>query len=302
MAIGGLALLLVIAMAAGTFVVTGALNPQADPTPSGTPQTPSTSPSVTPTPRPTSVDQATPTSRPTPGYRGTGQVDNVLYNASWQRDSGREYCPEVVALEPMRDKPEASLTRIVDCLVRLHSQVLQPYGITIQAPKVKFYRGEISSPCGMIEDSSLGSLCLRDETLYFSLNAAESRTEGYATNKLGYFWIAAHEFAHYVQMRAGIIGAGRNSGDNLTSRRIELQANCMSGMVLGAVWSQIGGTANSHLGMHRFFRDIYGDQAPGQGTHGSPDSTIAWYDRGFTWEWAAFTNCNTFAARPPELR
>lgn len=298
--VGVLVLVLALVGGLGAVAVRGLVfgDETSGPTPSGTPfgtVAPTTAPST-----PTTADGATPTSRPTPGFRGTGRTDNVLYNAAWERDSGSQYCPDMKLMTPATEDARTSLLAIVGCLVSLHQQVLRPVGITIDTPEVKFYRGETTTPCGRIEDSSLGSLCMRDETLYFSLNAAESRSEGYASNPLGYYWIAAHEFGHFVQMRAGILAGG--TGDKLTSRRIELQANCMSGMFMGAVWSQIDGDPAKHQGMHSFLRRIYADQAPGQGTHGTPDSVITWYDLGFKWQWASFLRCNTFTAKVPEVR
>ncbi len=297
--LGAVTLVSVLALVAGAGVVRILLGSQADTRSTPTIGTTRVTPSPSGT-RPSTVDGATPTTSPTPGFRGTGRSDNVLYNVAWERDSGRKYCPALGPMEPTTAAPQASLRETVDCLVTLHRQVLSPVGITIDSPEVEFFRGQVTTPCGVIEDSSLGSLCLRDKTLYFSLNAAESTTDGYADNPLGFFWIAAHEFGHYVQLQAGMLTAG--TGDNLTSRRIELQANCMAGMFMGAVWSQVDGNAEKHLGMHDFFRRIYGDQAPGQGTHGTPDSTITWYDHGFTWQWASFQRCNTFTAKIPELR
>lgn len=249
---------------------------------------------------PTSLEP-TPAGASFPKYNGSGATDNVLYNIGWNRDAALATCPTLTRNAPQHDDASTknSLTVIIHCLVSLNAPALAEYEIDVPTPKIVFYKNSAETACARITDGEIGSLCTSDQTLYFSLNAARS-APGYADNPLGLYWIASHEFGHWLQYQTGILN---RVGDTLVeSRRVELQANCMAGMFLNAVWTQAGGNAAVLQTMTRSFRSIYGDEIPGEGTHGSPASATKWFDKGFAnGGRSSYAACNTFVASASDV-
>lgn len=294
--VGGVA---VVVLALAIVVAALALRPRpsAEPAPSQTPQAADTTDETIPREGPT-----TPVSSVFPKYNGNGPDDNVLYNISWPHDVATNACPGLGTYPPSTDADatKTAITRILDCLRRINEPRLAEYEIEIGMPPVVFYADSVSTGCGSsITADSIGDFCTRDGTLYFSLTALTSAP--LTANPLSLYWIAAHEYAHYIQHATAILQGDADSVAD--SRRLELQANCVAGMFFNAAWSRMSATDAMLAQTRTMFAAIYADEAPGQGTHGTPASTIAWFDKGFAAKGTShYAACNTFVAGLPQIR
>ncbi|WP_028708457.1 neutral zinc metallopeptidase [Propionicicella superfundia] len=301
--------ILVAAAVGGVVILVAGIALALQPRPQTHPsQAPST---VTPveSPTPPIADESIPPAGPTtpvgtvfPTYNGNGAEDNVLYNISWPHDAATAGCPALGAYRPGGADAEtkSAITAILDCLHRLNEPRLAEYEIQVASPPVVFSSDSVGTGCGSaITADSLGDYCGADGTLYFSLTALRSR-QAVTGNPLALYWIAAHEYGHYLQHATNIAGTGATS--TADSRRLELQATCMAGMFFNAAWTRMGATDDMLTQTHAMFTELYSGQTPGSGTHGTAASTQAWFDRGLAATTSGYAACNTFAAGPAEVR
>ncbi|MBK8460466.1 MAG: neutral zinc metallopeptidase [Micropruina sp.] len=189
---------------------------------------------------------------------------------------------------------------VIDCLLALHRPQAKAQGFTIDTPKFVTFAGTERTACGVIADEQVGVYCGRNKTIYIS-TVADDWKNTYRGARLGYLWVISHEFAHHLQASTGLL-RDSDSKDLKESRRIELMANCASGVFFGAVWTQLGGGPVEYKQLRSALQSTYANEVPGRGTHGSPASAVLWFDRGFKHEYAAYARCNTFRAPSSEVR
>lgn len=187
----------------------------------------------------------------------------------------------------------------VDCLTKTWGAALAPTGIDLRAPGVEV-EAVSSNACGVVP--------AKDEAVAFYCGAVIYMPRDRLLADAGlseaiHLQVLAHEFGHHVQDQAKILigadrrGAGLEANDPdqlLLSRRVELQANCFSGMFLASAVA--GGTiktatANAAV---RSFSEFLSSK-----THGTSKNQGKWGKSGFT---ANNTNvCNTWIAKPTEV-
>lgn len=187
----------------------------------------------------------------------------------------------------------------VDCLTKTWGTALAPTGIDLRAPGVEV-EAVSSNACGVVP--------AKDEAVAFYCGAVIYMPRDRLLADAGlseaiHLQVLAHEFGHHVQDQAKILigadrrGAGLEANDPdqlLLSRRVELQANCFSGMFLASAVA--GGTiktatANAAV---RSFSEFLSSK-----THGTSKNQGKWGKSGFT---ANNTNvCNTWIAKPTEV-
>lgn len=297
--VGGVAAVVVLALVIVAAVLAQRPRPSAEPAPASAQTQQVDVPTDETIPR---EGPTTPVSSVFPTYNGNGPDDNVLYNISWPHDVATKSCPDLGTYRPSADTgaTKTAITAILDCLRRINEPRLAEYEIEIGMPPVVFYADSVSTGCGSsITADSIGDFCTRDGTLYFSLTALTSAP--LTANPLSLYWIAAHEYAHYVQHATAILQQDADS--DADSRRLELQANCVAGMFFNGAWSRMSATDAMLAQTHAMFGRIYADEAPGHGTHGTPASTITWFDKGFAAKGTShYAACNTFVAGLPQIR
>lgn len=259
---------------------------------------------------PTATDASIPPAGPStqlpspfPSYNGNSADDNVLYNITLAHDAAVKACPELGTYRPKQsdEDTKAAIESALACLMALNTPALAEYEIELPDPTVRFYTDEVTTACGdAITDHSIGEYCMADKTMYFSLTALRTG-EGVSTNPLAIYFVAAHEFGHYIQHMTNIVAGTPTSATE--SRRIELQATCTAGMFINAAWTQSGATEQMIGQTHSMFDVLYADQAPGQGTYGTPETTSSWFDRGYAdGATSSYADCNTFTVSPGEIR
>ncbi len=267
----------------------------------------SRSASSTPSATDSSIPPAGPTTSvgsPFPSYNGNGADDNVFYNISVDHDSTKSACPKLGVYRPggSDEAIKAGITATLACLRALNTPLLAEYEIELPEPKLVFYSDSVNTGCGdTATAANIGEYCSKDQTIYFSLAAFRAGGK-VSKNPLSIYVFAAHEFGHYLQYMTNI---SRGVAEDATaeSRRVELQATCTAGVFVNASWTQSGATAAMITQTHQMFDVLYGDNAPGQGDYGTPETTTTWFDAGYAdGGTSSYADCNTFAAPLGEVR
>ena len=197
----------------------------------------------------------------------------------------------------------------MECLVR----VWQPPGTSAQyeiiRPTVTVYGDKITTKCGSVGVNAF--YCSADQQLYYS-NQLPNAIPTAAANKWTADIIMAHEYAHLLQGRTGISisthALAQRSGDKATEyafiRRLETQADCLSGMFIRAASTSLGVQQDDLEGIEATFVAI-GDDTLSQdpnvvGNHGLARSRLFWGRRGIGT--SAVGDCNTFVAPANQVR
>ncbi|WP_166678483.1 neutral zinc metallopeptidase [Kribbella voronezhensis] len=190
-------------------------------------------------------------------------------------------------------------TELLGCLNRAWAPVIRKAGFTFKPPKLVVVKGKSpSSPCDT--DDSDAYYC--GDTIYVDATAF---LDGWRYNQgetLAYLtFLLDHEYGHHIQALTGILRAEYQwqlplSGVDLSlqgSRRIELQANCLSGVSLGAdqdTYLLGNQDLTDWQALVRNFIDPKRD-------HGSTENAANWSLTGY--DTANPKACNTFTAPTP---
>ncbi len=195
------------------------------------------------------------------------------------------------------------------CLDAAWRPVLEQAGLPFSSPAIEFPEGtNWSSPCGSVaggEGAIAAFYCGENNTLYMPF--AGLQTEQYGAHPGVYLALIAHEYGHHVQAMSGVLDAyaqarydaGADSAPGLQlSRRLELQAQCFSGMFLAATYSR-GSVDDNILTEARTSQDRGDHNAGRPRDHGTDAHTESW------WEQGAQKNrtyqCNTWKSPPADV-
>nr|WP_245633919.1 neutral zinc metallopeptidase [Amycolatopsis jejuensis] len=247
-----------------------------------------------------------PTSSPGPTISSTGPHKILeLANHPILQDRNAGLQNMVCTLPPWvstQDGAEAFFTAASKCLDAVWGPFLTAYHLPFTPPALHFPTGpSFDTECGTIQVGIATAAYYCENNLYVPFKGLQ--TDQYGNNPGVYLALFAHEYGHHVQEVAGIMdaawqkiyAAGQNSPEGLEmSRRKELQAQCFSGMFLGAHVDR-GGTVT---------RDMYNKAWNDQETRG--DNTSKSHDHGTNAHYAQWwragakdnriADCNTFAA------
>jgi predicted metalloprotease len=182
----------------------------------------------------------------------------------------------------------------IACLDAMWSRMLGAVDLPFRSPNLSVPRSlsESSTPCGSGGTSTgvTPFYCPANNTIYMPMDRIEIQVWG---NHPGpYLSILAHEYGHHVQNLAGIseafgnqrYDAGADSAAGLElSRRMELEAQCFSGMFLGSA-SVSGGSVDKNLYNEAWNAQDRGDDYArnGKRDHGSAKHNISWWQHGAT--------------------
>jgi predicted metalloprotease len=207
-----------------------------------------------------------------------------------------------------RPSTKAGVTKyaqaMLPCLNKSWAPTVREAGHEFRAPKLVLFKGDSpTTPCsGQTGDAFY---CGTDETIYLSWT---TEVEQYAESdhtwaRIDLAATVAHEYGHHVQQLVGILDASQSredaasseAGKLLESRRVELQAECLSAVYLGADadWFPVEGRIyDKWLWRAKHHGDEYSEDHIRD--HGSRKSTATWSVRGF--ENPEPQSCNTFTA------
>lgn len=175
------------------------------------------------------------------------------------------------------------------------------------------YKDVTQSPCGSASGATGPFYCPGDRKVY--LDTAFFNTMSQQLGASGDFamaYVVAHEIGHHVQDELGILGKANQlraqvseSESNAISVRIELQADCLSGIWARQVQQQFGAiekgdfeeavNAAKQIGDDTLQRNAGRYPMPESFTHGTSAQRSDWFVKGL--KSGKLQSCDTFGAK-----
>ncbi|NLT31107.1 MAG: hypothetical protein GXX86_11750 [Propionibacterium sp.] len=198
---------------------------------------------------------------------------------------------------------QVMLNDLTACLMRVWDRPMTEQGVTMFRPKLTVYTGDIETACGVKPgDEPNAFYCGADQMLYYNYTLhTHPDTRSVGDTPFGIEAVMAHEFAHFLQGRTGIMGAyallrypepESEFAYNL-SRRTELQADCWTGEWVRANQRATGLDEAAIQAVSGVFSQMGGH------THGKGENRQGWYLRGS--ESTTIGTCNTWSASDDEV-
>jgi len=235
-------------------------------------------------------------------------LNSVISNAMQQGHTTSQVQPSA---------QEQEYSKLVSVVLKdtedIWSDELKKYGIRYHKPKLVMYRGATTSGCGTAQSAMGPFYCPVDQKIYVDLGFFDELKHKFgAKGDFAEAYVIAHEVAHHVQNELGILPKvhkmqqrASKKEANALSVRIELQADCLSG-----VWARLDEEKNhilergdidealnaaSQIGDDTLQKKAQGYVVPDSFTHGTSRQRREWFYRGFNS--ADINSCNTFKAR-----
>lgn len=252
---------------------------------SAAPQVPSGA--VTSSAAPSAAQATTPTigasTAPATQATQTSQLPAVLTANPIYSKTVEGSCPEEVPPTNTTDA-EAALTAYVDCMNQVWGSIIGSTAIRFKPASIYFYVNTIVNSCSTLHttDSVSAMYCPMDATIYVSPDGVASAVG----NRFYGAELVTHEYAHHVQSLTQILAKAHDQGwsENEYSRRIELQAHCLSFAVLNHVAGFGPDPAIFRLGWQ---------VGGGSDSYGSVASLQYWGEKGLAA--ATIGDCDTFS-------
>jgi len=199
------------------------------------------------------------------------------------------------------------------------SEIFQADGRTYTGPKIVLFRNATNGGrCGMAQSAMGPFYCPPDRTIYLDTSffrEVETRFRGCSGSacKFTAAYIIAHEAGHHIQNLLGVLPrvtraqqqAGSKAEANALQVRVELQADCLSGVWVNREEKKRPGfieagdidaalrTATA-IGDDTLQRQATGRVVPDSFTHGSAAQRKQWFMTGY--QQGNVAACNTFGS------
>ncbi|SEG85921.1 hypothetical protein SAMN04489712_118108 [Thermomonospora echinospora] len=202
-------------------------------------------------------------------------------------------------LPRIRPGSDESMRRFMDtlsqCLDRSWQQQFGKADLTFEPPKRIFWNTPGRGPCGSFPSPGAAAFyCPENDTMYVGLRHIVETSGGEPVSHYAvYARVIAHEYGHHVQEQAGILAYGHQrmdaaaaaasaAGSTEISRRIELQAQCLAGVFLGAERGTLPMTRAQYVALMIDLRARGDDRQPAdKRDHGSGRSYAGWVEKGY---------------------
>lgn len=239
-----------------------------------------------------------------------------------QQPMGPAQGPEQSSYDLTKCKTGADANKFVECRVvatgnsvdGVWEQLLRGY----QRPKMKLFKGQVSTGCGPA-DSDMGPFyCPADYTAYFDTDFFQVLKDQFGSSggPLAQEYVVAHEYGHHVQNLTGDLKKAQQGvqGSQGNGVRSELQADCYAGVWAhyAAITKQPGTdvtyleplsdrdiadalSAAASVGDDRIQKQATGRVNPESWTHGSSAQRQKWFTIGY--QTGDPNKCDTFSAR-----
>ena len=200
------------------------------------------------------------------------------------------------------------------------SEIFQASGQTYRGPRIVLFRNATNGGrCGMAQSAMGPFYCPPDQKIFLDtgfFREVETRFRGCSGNacKFTAAYIIAHEAGHHIQNLLGILpkvteqqqqlrAVGDKAGANALQVRVELQADCLSGVWVNREEKKRPGfleagdidaalTTASAIGDDTLQRQATGRVVPDSFTHGSAAQRKQWFMTGY--QQGTVQSCNTF--------
>jgi uncharacterized protein len=207
-----------------------------------------------------------------------------------------------VASTPEEDSLVRFVSFVLDTAQATWARTLSARGVPYQEAHLVLFRDGVESACGFAETATGPFYCPADQKVYIDLGFYQELRDRFgASGDFAQAYVLAHEIGHHIQALLGTKGM-RGGRDNETSVRVELQADCYTGVwghaaerarMLDAGDLEEGITAAAAVGDDRLQRMATGSVNPESFTHGTSAERTAWFRRGF--ESGRLDACDTFS-------
>ena len=199
------------------------------------------------------------------------------------------------------------------------SEIFQASGKSYSGPKIVLFRNQTNGGrCGMAQSAMGPFYCPPERQIFLDtgfFREIETRFRGCSGNacKFTAAYIIAHEAGHHVQNLLGILPrvtrlqqqAGSKAEANALQVKVELQADCLSGVWVNREEKKRPGfleagdidaalTTASAIGDDTLQRQATGRVVPDSFTHGSAAQRKQWFMTGY--QQGTVQACNTFGA------
>jgi len=199
------------------------------------------------------------------------------------------------------------------------SEIFQASGKTYTGPRIVLFRNSTNGGrCGMAQSAMGPFYCPPDKQIFLDtgfFREVETRFHGCSGNacKFTAAYIIAHEAGHHIQNLLGILPrvtqlqqqAGSKAAANALQVKVELQADCLSGVWVNREEKKRPGfleagdidaalTTASAIGDDTLQRQATGRVVPDSFTHGSAAQRKQWFMTGY--QQGTVQACNTFGA------
>ncbi|WP_214107530.1 neutral zinc metallopeptidase [Acrocarpospora catenulata] len=196
--------------------------------------------------------------------------------------------------EPRAGSAAAAKTymlQVYRCVNQMWARKFKAVGWTYRVPKIVIRTSGPKTPCGRLTKTYWGHYCPHNQTIYILLTSEQIKQPF----PLVLAKTMAHEIAHHVQQRSGMLTpyynlayrARTKTAKNLLSHRVEQQAECFAGVFLSGAqdslpvdfeeWEHINNWAVKNA-----------DDA----LHGKGRNQVFWLERGF--QSGSPAACNTW--------
>lgn len=189
-------------------------------------------------------------------------------------------------------------TEFVRCLDKAWAPLIRQAGFTFWAPRVEVITGKTRTLCSVSDSAAYCDGVISMDANY---DLANYRNDNQLWARTTMAHLVAHEYGHHIQRLTGIAAASNARSMAMTSadarlvesRRLELQASCLSGSYLGADRRYFPATG---AWLQRWLWTVQhrGDEWNPTRSHGNSTSHSRWTRRGFNA--ASPSACNTFTA------
>jgi predicted metalloprotease len=199
------------------------------------------------------------------------------------------------------------------------TEIFQASGQTYVGPKIVLFRNSTNGGrCGMAQSAMGPFYCPPEKTIFLDtgfFREVETRFHGCTGSACNFTaaYIIAHEAGHHIQNLLGIIPrvtaqqqqAGSKTAANALQVRVELQADCLSGVWVnheekkrpnflepGDIDAAL--TTASAIGDDTLQRQATGRVVPDSFTHGTAEQRKRWFMNGY--QQGTLKACDTFGA------
>lgn len=211
-----------------------------------------------------------------------------------------------------RDASSVFASKILQSTKDVWSDEFKKAGGSYKAPVMVLYEGRTQTACGIGQAVAGPFYCPADQKIYLDLSFFRQMSQQMgAEGDFAQAYVIAHEVGHHIQNQMGIeqqVSAARSRmnevGSNALSIRVELQADCFSGVwaakahassqLLESGDIEEGLNAAHQVGDDSLQKQSQGYVVPDSFTHGTSAQRVRWFSRGL--KTADWQQCDTFNA------
>ncbi|WP_424990102.1 KPN_02809 family neutral zinc metallopeptidase [Fluviibacterium sp. S390] len=226
---------------------------------------------------------------------------------------GMSPAPAPTGPNQIDDSSEEFVAVVLADTEEVWGEIFRNSNLQYMEPKLVLFTGRTSSACGLADAATGPFYCPNDQQVYLDTDFFRIMdTELGARGDFAKAYVVAHEVGHHVQNLLGTLedsnrlrAQSSQAESNAISVRVELQADCYSGLWARAVQDQFGvlepgdieealNTA-ARIGDDALQRASRGVVVPDSFTHGTSDQRQRWFAAGY--QTGDPQACDTFSAR-----